>query len=96
MKFFKQNTRDEYNEQVWRYMAEEDEHTQARQEIRDAVDRRRIAKAKDGARDQQWKHCQTIYDSEIVTGERSPGGTKQKKRKVSSGIYILNLETKFV
>jgi hypothetical protein len=96
MKFFKQSTRDKYNEQVWRHTAEEDEHAQARQEISDAVDRQRVEKAKDGARDRQRKHRQTIYDSKIVTGECSPGGTKQKKRKVSTGVYVIKLETKFV
>jgi hypothetical protein len=94
MKFFKQNTREEYNEQVRRHTAEEDERARDCQETNDAVDRCRSEKAKEGARDRQQKHRQAIYDSEIRNGERSPGGTKQRKRKVSTAVYAIELATK--
>ena len=79
MKFFKQNSREEYKEQVRRHTAEEDERAQERQETNEALDRRRTEKEKKGARERQQKHRRAIYDVEIAKGERSPGGTKQRK-----------------
>jgi hypothetical protein len=95
MKFFKQNSRQEYNEQVRRHTAEEDEFARNRQEIDEAIDRHRTEKVKEGARERQQKHRQKIYDAEITKGERSPSGTKHK-RKVSDIIYSIELGTKLV
>ena len=96
MKFFKQNTRNEYNNQVQRHAAEEDEHARAHQETNDAAARHHIEKAKEGAQERKQNQRRRIYDSEIAKGERSPGGTKEKKRKVSDATYIIRLETEFV
>jgi hypothetical protein len=95
MKFFKQNSREEYNEQVRRHTAEEDEFAQERKEISDAGHRRRAEKAREGARERQQKHRQIICDSEITNGERSPGGTKHS-RKVSNILdYITRTRLSF-
>jgi hypothetical protein len=94
MKFFKKSTREEYNEQVRKHTAEEDERAQDRRETNNAVERRRSEKAKEGARERQQKHRRAIYDSEIAKGKRSPGGTKQKKRKVSTAVYVIKPEAK--
>jgi hypothetical protein len=48
MKFFKQNSHEEYNKQVRRHAAEEDEFAQDQQEKKDVVDRRCTEKARDG------------------------------------------------
>jgi hypothetical protein len=51
MKFFKQNSKEEYDEQVRRHTAEENEFAQERKEISDATNRRHAEKAREGARE---------------------------------------------
>jgi hypothetical protein len=80
LKFFHKNSRDEYNEQVWRHTAEENESAQQRKERTDAADQRRAQKVKEGDRKRQQSHHQKTYNAEIAKGERSPGGTKQKRK----------------
>lgn len=83
MKFFKQNSRDEYNEQVRQHTAEENERAEQQRERDDAAEQRRTENAKEAVRKRQQKHRQKTYSAEIANGTRSPGGTKQK-RKVSN------------
>jgi hypothetical protein len=95
MKFFKQNSRKEYNEQVWRHTAEEDEFAQQKKEIGDAVHRHRVEKERAGACERQQKRRRIIRDAEIANGERSPGGTKYN-RKVSDVLnYIARTRLSF-
>ena len=93
MKFFKQNSKSEYDEQVRRHTAEEDEFARERKEKNDATDRHRAEKAREGARERQQKHRRRVYDAEITKGERSPGGTK---RKVSKNFDHCKLEINIV
>jgi hypothetical protein len=51
MKFFKQISKGEYNEQVQRHTAEEDEFACEWKEKNDAAERRRAEKAKEDARE---------------------------------------------
>jgi flagellum-specific peptidoglycan hydrolase FlgJ len=48
MKFFKQNSKEEYNKQVHRHTAEEDEFAQEWKEISDATNRHYAEKVNDG------------------------------------------------
>ena len=55
---------------------EHEKQTEMRQQIHeDAKD-----KKKEGARLRQQKHRQDVRNTEIASGERSPGGTKRKRR----------------
>jgi hypothetical protein len=76
MKFFKQISKDKYNEQVQRHTAEEDEFAHEWKEKSDTAERCHAEKAKEGAQEQQQKHQHRMYGAEITKGERSPGGTK--------------------
>jgi len=80
LQFFHQNSRDQYDEQVRRHTAEENEATQQRQERTDAEKECQAQKSKETDRERQRKHWQKTYDAEIAKGERSPGGTKQKRK----------------
>lgn len=86
MKFFKQISKGEYNEQVQRHTAEEDEFSREWKERNDAAERRQAEKAKEDARERQQKHQRRVYDAEITKGERSPGGTKRKVSKTFNHI----------
>lgn len=87
MKFFQQNSRDEYNKQLRRHQAEEEEFEEEHKEQRGVAERRRREWAKEGGRERQRKHRQKTYDEEIANGDRSPGGSKQKQ-KVSDSLTL--------
>ena len=88
MKFFKQNSKSKYNEQVQRHTAEEDEFAREQKEKNDATDRHCAAKVREGAQEQKQKHQCRVYDVEITKGEHSPGGTKRKVSKTSNHLKL--------
>jgi hypothetical protein len=76
MKYFKQCSKEEYNEQVWRHTTEENKFAQERKEIEDAAHRCHVEKARKGACERQQRHRQIIRDNEIADGKWLPDGTK--------------------
>jgi hypothetical protein len=80
LRFFHQNSRDEYNEQVRKHTAEENESAQQRQEKSNDINQRRVERVKEVNRKRQQRHRQKGYNKQIEKGERSPGGTKQKRK----------------
>lgn len=79
MKFgFNQNTREEYRAQLQKHAAEENEFARQREEGRSLLGARKSEKVKERARERQREHRERKRDTEIMQGERSPGGTKKR------------------
>ena len=77
MKFLKQCSPAEYQEQVRRATEEENERYQEREGKAEEIKAHRIAASRDAARLRQRRHREKKYESEIALGERTPRGTKR-------------------
>jgi len=93
MRFFKPCMKAEYDEQVTRFTEEHHENLEQR-EMQEAMKKQmRNDRLREGDRLLQQKHQQTKHHSEIVQGERTPGGTKRKVCPVIFLIQNAHLDT---
>jgi hypothetical protein len=78
MKFFKQNTSEQYQEQVHRETEESRMQFSKQKGMQGIHQAERLEKARASNCERQRRHRADLFRKQIKSGDRSPGGTKHK------------------